>query len=321
MEIVRIGVLGCAAIAERSFIPAIQALSAQFKLVAVASRSLEKAELLAVKFDCEAIEGYNSLIARTDIDALYIPLPTGLHREYIVKALNSGKHVYAEKSIAMCLADAQEFVDIAKLKGLALMEGYMFRYHNQHKKVFELLNAGAIGELRQFSASFGFPPLKKDNFRYDSILGGGALLDCAGYVVSAALLLVKDDLFVEGASLYYENGASIYGSAFLSNKKGIGCAISFGFDNFYQCTYQLWGSNGMIIVPKAFTPKEKEVTKIILKTAMASEEFNIVADNHFVKALQEFYHIINSSEKKKHYDEIIKQSNLLEIIEKKGKAI
>ena len=77
-------------------------------------------------------------------------------------------------------------VALAKSKGLALMEGYMFRYHAQHKKVFELLDSGVVGEIRQFSASFGFPPLALDNFRYDPEIGGGALMDCAGYTVSAS---------------------------------------------------------------------------------------------------------------------------------------
>ncbi|CAF3851232.1 unnamed protein product [Rotaria sp. Silwood1] len=95
-----IGVLGCANIAMRSVIPAIKSIT-DFKLIAVASRAKEKAAEYAEKFQCEAIEGYDNLIERKDIDALYIPLPTGLHLEYVIKALESGKHVIAEKSLGM----------------------------------------------------------------------------------------------------------------------------------------------------------------------------------------------------------------------------
>jgi hypothetical protein len=83
---IRIGVLGCANIAKRSVIPALLEIP-DFELVAVASRTISKASEFATIFGCEAIEGYDNLIDREDIDALYIPLPTGLHEEFIVKAL------------------------------------------------------------------------------------------------------------------------------------------------------------------------------------------------------------------------------------------
>ena len=108
---IKIGVLGCASIAKRSVIPAIKNLSCKFELVAVASRSIDKAEVFASDFNCEAIEGYNNIINLNKIDALYIPLPTGLHKEWVNKALLAGKHVYTEKSIALNLADAEEMVD------------------------------------------------------------------------------------------------------------------------------------------------------------------------------------------------------------------
>lgn len=98
---IRIGVMGCADIAQRLVIPAIQQLGEKFKLVGVASRTADKARSFADRFACESIEGYNTLVLRDDIDAVYIPLPTGLHKEWIIKALEHGKHVYAEKSIAM----------------------------------------------------------------------------------------------------------------------------------------------------------------------------------------------------------------------------
>ena len=87
-----IGVLGCANIAMRSVIPAIKSIP-DFNLIAVASRSIEKANEYADKFQCEAVVGYDNLISRKDIDALYVPLPTGMHLEYVIKALENGKHV------------------------------------------------------------------------------------------------------------------------------------------------------------------------------------------------------------------------------------
>src|SRR5574344_1677965 len=118
MKKIRIGVLGCAAIAERSMIPAIQSLPNHYELVAIASRTHEKAHLFAEKFHCEAIDSYHEMIHRSDIEALYIPLPTGLHQEWINKALLSGKHVYAEKSIAYTEKSAQEMIENAQNRQL-----------------------------------------------------------------------------------------------------------------------------------------------------------------------------------------------------------
>ena len=108
--------MGCANIAQRLMIPAIKQMPSQWELVAVASRTYKKAEDYSNQFGCEAVIGYDKLLQRDDIDAIYIPLPTGLHKEWISKSLLAGKHVYAEKSIAMTSADAQNMVQIAKEK-------------------------------------------------------------------------------------------------------------------------------------------------------------------------------------------------------------
>ena len=95
---INIGILGCADIAKRFMIPNLIA-SGRFYLKAIASRSIEKAQSFSSIFSGEAIEGYDKLINDPSIDAIYIPLPTGLHYEWIIKALKNGKHVISEKSI------------------------------------------------------------------------------------------------------------------------------------------------------------------------------------------------------------------------------
>ena len=82
---VNIGILGCANISERFVIPAINELNQQFKLVGVASRSIEKAQLFAKEFDTSAFDGYASLLQEESLDAIYIPLPNSLHYEWIKK--------------------------------------------------------------------------------------------------------------------------------------------------------------------------------------------------------------------------------------------
>nr|NQU89175.1 Gfo/Idh/MocA family oxidoreductase [Bacteroidota bacterium] len=248
MKKLNIAVMGCAAIAQRSMIPAIKAVP-EFNLVAVASRTMGKAEKFAAQFACEAVTGYENLLNRDDIDAIYMPLPTGLHHEWIMKSLEAGKHVLAEKSIAYDYLSAKEMVVLAQSKNLVLMEDFMFQYHSQHNFVFELIKNGEIGDIRIFRASFGFPPMPDDNFRYDDKVGGGALLDAAGYTVRAAHFILGDEFKVKAANLFTDpdKGTNIYGGAFLDNGKGVSAQLGFGMDHYYQCNYEIWGSKGKII--------------------------------------------------------------------------
>lgn len=320
---IKIGVLGCANIAQRSVIPAIKSLPEKFELIAVASRTLAKAKVFAEEFNCLAVEGYENLVNSELVDALYIPLPTGLHKEWVNRALMAGKHVYAEKSIASNLMDAEEMVLNAEEMNLALMEGFMFQYHQQHQVVKDLINNGAIGSLRHFTSAFGFPPLGDDNFRYDEVIGGGALLDAAAYPVRAVHFMLGADFEVKGASVYYDPdlNTSIYGSAFLSDSKGIGAAISFGFDNFYQCRYELWGEKGKIIADRAFTPRSDYSPTISIMKPEGTETIEVNPENHFIRAFEEFYQTISKSvNRKKHYSEILLQSKTLEQIKRLSKS-
>ena len=319
MKIINIGVLGCASIAERSVIPAILNLPDYFKLVAVGSRASEKSNRFSKKFNCESVDSYGKLIKRSDIDALYIPLPTGLHDKWANKSIKTGKHVYVEKSISLNLSQTKRMISNSKKYNVGLMEGYMFQYHKQHVHLKKLLNKGIIGDIRHFSSSFGFPPLEPDNFRYDEKLSGGALMDACGYPLRSTFFILGDELKVTGASLFRDKttGTSLYGSAYLSGKDGIGASISFGFDNYYQCNYTLWGSKGKITIEKSFTPKPDEIPTFKLETKEGIKIIESEKDNHFEKSLIEFYDIIINKEKReKHYKEILQQSEALEKINK-----
>jgi len=315
MKKLNIAVMGCAAIAERSMIPAIQAVP-EWNLVAVSSRTSKKAEVLAGKFDCEPVVGYENLLRRPDIDAIYMPLPTGLHHEWIIKCLKAGKHVLAEKSIAYTYQSAMEMVDLAKLKNLVLMEDFMFQYHSQHDFVFELLKNSEIGDIRIFRANFGFPPLPKNNFRYDDKIGGGALLDAAGYTVRATHFIMGNNFKVKAANLYVDpdTRTNIWGGAFLDNGKGVSAQLGFGFDHFYQCNYEIWGSKGRIIAERAFTPKLEYSPLIIVEKQGGRREYTMNPDNHFVGSIKEFHRSIVEHDMEKHHTEVLLQSRTLEDI-------
>lgn len=318
MSKLKIGVLSCANIAKKSVVPAILSIP-EFELVAIASRTEEKANEFAQLFNCEAIIGYQELIDRLDVDVVYMPLPTGLHEEWVMKCLDAGKHILIEKSLAMNFESANKMVQKAKEKGLLIMENFMFLYHGQHKLVKQLIEEGGIGEIRCFRSSFGFPPLPEDNFRYNKELGGGALLDAAAYTIRASQLFLGYDISVEASSLNYLNhDVDIYGGAYLKGNNGVFSEVAFGFDNYYQCNYEIWGSKGKITAQRAFTPGADFKPIITLEKQGEVINYEAQAENHFINILNEFKRCIIEDDMFVKYTEILNQARLIQELRDKG---
>ena len=288
-------------------------------MIAVASRTQAKADEYSDLFNCEGIVGYKNLIDRKDIDAIYMPLPTGLHEEWVLKALEAGKHLLIEKSLAMNYVSAQQMVTLAKEKSLLIMENFMFLYHGQHQFVKDLIAKGEIGDIRCFRSSFGFPPLEKDNFRYNKALGGGALLDAAAYTIRASQLFLGNDLKVQAASLNnYGQEVDVYGGGFLKTNNGSFAEVAFGFDNYYQCNYEIWGSKGKITAKRAFTPGDDFTPTITLENKAEQFDYEIDADNHFVNILNEFKRCVSENDMQSKYQEVLNQARLIQEFREKA---
>lgn len=124
----RIGVMGCSGFAARAMIPAMKELP-EIELKAVASRNGVKAKTYAERFDCDAVEGYDGLLRREDLDAIYMPLPPGLHEEWISRSLEAGKHVLVEKPFVTDGSAALHLLRKAREKRLLVMENFLFLHH------------------------------------------------------------------------------------------------------------------------------------------------------------------------------------------------
>lgn len=312
----RVGVLGCAAIANRSFLPALAAVPG-LELRAVASRDPEKAARTATRFGCLAITGYGALLERPDIDAVYVPLPSGLHNEWVGRALDSGRHVLAEKSLATSHEQVAGLVERARRGQLVLMEDFMYRHHSQHARVFEWLRDGTLGEFRLLRADFGFPPLAAGDFRYDGALGGGVVLDAAAYTVDAACWFLGDRLDVEQATLFVDpaNGVPLYGSAVLADPaSGQVAQLGFGFDNQYRCQYEIWGSRGSVVAERAFTPRAHERPRLRLRLANEQRLLDAEADDHFVGIARAFLAAVRGEDREALYGRLLAQARLLDQI-------
>jgi len=310
-QVIKIGVMGCANIAQRSVIPAILNHPG-FKLVAVASRTQEKANTFSAQFNCKGVIGYESLLLE-DINAVYIPLPSGLHEEWVSKSLHAGKHVFVEKSFGVNHASTNRMLQIARKNKLVAMENFMFPYHSQHTFLMHLIQSGEIGELRNFRASFGFPPLPKDNFRYNPALGGGAIMDAAAYTVKASLTILGNELEFLSSTLLCNKSTKVdtAGSAHLIYKKSVPVQLSWGFDNFYQCGVELWGSKGKISTNRTYTANVGFQPTIRIETHGKITEHILPADNHFRNILNALSKNILETNYLQTTNEVEQQSYLL----------
>lgn len=184
----KLGILGAARIALSGIIPAAERAEG-VEVVAVATRGGEKG--VAVRElapGAQIFDNYASLLESADVDAVYVPLPNSMHVDWTLRALEAGKHVLCEKPFSLDAGGALRAVERARENNLALMEGFMYRFHPQTVRLREILGSGAIGEVRHAVAEFGHRLDDPEDVRGAGALGGGSLGDVGCYCVSGLRL-------------------------------------------------------------------------------------------------------------------------------------
>ena len=339
MEKIRIGILGAADIAYRRFLPALKKVDTfEFVGIAVAdykewgegydemsyesllSEKKEKAQKFVDCYGGKIFVGYENMLRSKEIDAVYIPLPPSLHYNWGKKALLLGKHVLAEKPCTTNWQNTLELVNIAKKNDLVINENYAFTMHKQIQKIKELIKKGTIGEVRLIRSAFGFPHRAETDFRYKKEMGGGALLDCGGYVLKIAQLFLKEDIHVLTSALHntQKHDVDIFGSAVLMDESNTEVQVAFGMDNSYKCELEVWGSKACLIAPRVFTPPAELETSIIIK-GQNEEVIMVEPDDQFMHAIEFFYACVFDKDKREAAEkEIIAQSRLIEEVREKN---
>lgn len=259
-QTVRWGILGCARIAATALIPGIQG-SANGQVLAVASRNLEKAKEYARKFDVPRPYGsYAELLEDPEIQAVCVPLPNGLHKEWTIKAAEKRKHVLCEKPIACCAADAQEMNEACRANGVLLMEAFAQRFHPQHQKVQELIQEGRIGRILRITAAMSRSVYPGDDIRMNPSLGGGALMDLGCYCINTARHLVgSEPVSVFATQEIGKSGVDerTTGTLYFPGGEVLQFDTNLYLDekHFEQgCT--VYGEKGNIYIPQAFSQVE-----------------------------------------------------------------
>jgi len=188
MEPVKWGIVSTANI-NRKVIPGAHA-SDKVELVAVASREQAKADAYAREWEIPRAYGsYDDLLADVEVEAVYISLPNTLHCAWSIKAMEAGKHVLCEKPLSRDPGEVSAAFDAAERTGMLLSEGFMWRHNPQTTKLKELVDGGAIGELRLIRSAFSYSLYDEANIRLRTDVDGGALMDVGCYCVSGSRLL------------------------------------------------------------------------------------------------------------------------------------
>ncbi len=312
---VRFGILGCSDIAYRRFMPAAAGLP-NVKVQAIAEEYAPgKLDFFCSEYGLEQEAGFEALLHRDDIDAIYVPQPPALHYKWAKRALECGKHVLVEKPSTTEYADSKALVELARQKGLALHENYMFQYHSQIAEIHRILSDGTIGDVRLVRTDFGFPLRSRNDFRYAKNLGGGALLDAGGYAFKLATLLLGDSVRAEAAQLSYMPGFEVdmYGSACLRNREGVVCQAGFGMDCQYRCSLDIWGSKGQLYTDRIYTSPPMHEPLLEIRTAKSSQTIRLKPDEHFAHSIEAFLLEMSDRDRRESmYLEILLQAKLVD---------
>jgi predicted dehydrogenase len=180
---VRIGILGAARIAPRALIDPAKD-NPDVVVAAVAARDVSRAQAFAAKHNIARVhDDYAKLIADPDVDAIYNPLPNGLHGKWTRAAIEAGKHVLCEKPFTANAAEAREIAELAATSDRVVMEAFHYRYHPLALRIEEIIASGELGTLQRVEATLCFPLPMFSDIRYNYSLAGGATMDAGCYTV------------------------------------------------------------------------------------------------------------------------------------------
>ena len=222
------GVLGTANIARGCTIPGMK-LAENCELYAIAGRSLDKAEQFRAEFGFERAYGsYEELLADPVVEAVYIPLPNALHREWVIKAAAAGKHILCEKPLAANADEAAEMHAAAKAHGVVLMEAFAYLHNPLTAAIRAELEQGAIGDVRYLENAFVTSGHALTDIRMRRETLGGSVYDLGCYCVSQAIWLLGEPERAFAVADFSDQGIDLLATGILNYQNGARAAFTCG---------------------------------------------------------------------------------------------
>jgi len=283
------GILSTANIGRAAVIPAIRA-SANGTLVAVASRSNTAARDFATATGApEHYGSYDALLRQPGINAVYIPLPNSLHREWAIRAAESGKHVLCEKPLGLTAAECRDMAAAAQANGVVLMEAFMYRFHPRIGRVEALIRDGALGVLRSIRSVFTFRLTKPGDIRLDPELGGGALFDVGCYCVNVSRTLAgREPAEVQAWATFGPSGVDLELAGSLRFEDGLIAQFDCSLAMERRESVEVAGTDGSIELTAAFLPGTADTVAVQHRGRAPSIEHPVAGDDEYRLMVEHF---------------------------------
>lgn len=259
MPVVNWGIVGCGW-AAGDFAEGLRSVP-DARLAAVCARrsAAAFAERFGVPHHYDSVSG---LVGDGDVDVVYVATPNSLHAEQCLAALEAGKPVLCEKPFAMSAAEARRVVDAARARSLFCMEAMWMRFVPGTRRACELIQQGAIGEVRTISASFGHqPPYDPDSRYFNPSLGGGALLDVGVYGLSLAVMLLGSPLRVSSDAVITPSGVDAQSVAVLTYGNGATAVVSASLSSHLPAEAVISGSEGELRLAPLYRPERLTLSR------------------------------------------------------------
>jgi len=314
MDKLRWGTLGVANINNR-LLPGFRGAQ-NADLVAIASRSADKAAVAAKAAKIPVAHGsYEALLADWNVDAVYIPLPNTLHAEWTKKAADAGKHVLCEKPLAPTAAEAGAVVDYCRSKKVKLMDGFMWPHHARTARLRQLLDSGAVGEIRQVCGSFTFM-LGDDpaNIRLQRATAGGSLLDVGCYPVYGIRWAFGDEPVRAFATAKMREGVDVSMSGVLEFSGGRVGLFDCGFNLPLRQWLEIAGTEGSVRVPEMWIPQAVD-DYVIYRDGREPERVVVDGRDQIACMIEDFGRaVFNNEEPKPSPEEAVKTLKALDAL-------
>ena len=273
----RIGILGAAKIAPVALVKPARR-TGRATVVAVAARGRTPAEEFARKHQIPRVLGsYAELVGDPEIDAVYNPLPNGLHGYWTIAALRAGKHVLCEKPFTANADEARTVAEATNANpGLVVMEAFHYQYHPFAKRLVEIVRSGELGNVTNIDVSFSAPLWKKGDIRYQLPLAGGATMDMGCYPVSLLRLLAPGPRVISAEAKLSSPGVDRAMDAHFSLPDGgrahIGCSMFSS--SVLRLHAEVTADNGKISVFNPFSPQHGHRMKVTTSLGTRKERFS-----------------------------------------------
>ena len=326
---VRWGVLGCSGIGKSRTIPGLLACE-NAELYAIAGRNEEKLKAYAEPFAPKKLyTDYQALLDDENVDAVYLPLPNGIHMEWVKKAAAAGKHILCEKPMALTEEQVREMFAAAKEHGVLLEEAYAYRHAQLVQKVKEIVDSGAIGRIRYLESKHSTFDTNRSGIRYQKGNGGGAVYDVTCYNVSLASYLFGKD--PEDMSVYCgfdkETGVDVSDAVMLRYEEGVTAMLYAGLDAYRRGCYSILGETGRIDVDHKFN--SSGVCHIRVSTGARPQgaeyvdetttEYTIWVDDNYKKEIEQFSDaVLNGSALTVSEEESLRTARVCDAIRRAG---